>query len=87
MSNTVNVLTIKEWKDKYVAGWKPVINSDTETVEGGYLFLRQDDGTVIGKQTRNVSNRKQAIEFHYGRYLSSLVPPEKTLAQRLSEIA
>ncbi len=62
------MLTKNEWAKKHVVRWEGIRNSDTNTIEGGYLFIRKDDGTVTGKGTRNVSSRSEAIAHHYKLY-------------------
>lgn len=62
------MLSKKEWVKEKVIRWQGVKNCDTHTVEGGYLFVREDDGSVTGLGTRNVSSRAEAIAYHYGLY-------------------
>ena len=62
------MLSKKEWVKEKVIRWQGIRNCDTRTVEGGYLFVREDDGSVTGLGTRNVSSRAEAIAYHYGLY-------------------
>jgi hypothetical protein len=62
-------LTIKEWEKRYVIRWQGVKDCDTHTVEGGYLFVRDDEGGIIGLGTYNASNRKEAVQIHYSEYI------------------
>lgn len=62
------MLSKKEWVKSKVVKWQGIKNCDTRTVEGGYLFIRDDDGSVIGLGTRKVSSRAEAIAYHYGLY-------------------
>lgn len=61
------MLSKKEWSKQRVVKWEGVKNCDTHTVERGYLFLREDDGSITGCSTR-VSSRAEAIAYHYGLY-------------------
>ena len=65
------MLSKKEWSKKYVVKWQGIKNCDTKKVEGGYLFLRDENGEIIGRGTRNVSNRNEAIDYHYGCYIQA----------------
>lgn len=62
------MLSKKEWVKEKVVRWQGIRNCDTCTVEGGYLFVREDDGSVTGLGTRNVSSRAEAVAYHYGLY-------------------
>ena len=62
------MLSKKEWVKEKVIRWQGIRNCDTRTVDGGYLFVREDDGSVTGLGTRNVSSRAEAIAYHYGLY-------------------
>lgn len=70
------MLTLKQWTRDKVVKWRGIRNSDTKTIDGGYLFVRNDDGTVEGLGTRRVSNRKEAIEYHYGQYVEEQTKPQ-----------
>lgn len=63
------MLSKKEWTKAYVVKWEGIKNCDTNAVEGGYLFMRDADGEIVGRGTRNVSSRSEAIDYHYGCYL------------------
>lgn len=66
------MLSKKEWVDKYVYKWKGLMNFDTKTYEGGYLFLWNEERTsATGKSVRNVTNRAQAIAYHYDLYVKA----------------
>ena len=62
------MLSKKEWVKEKVVRWQGIRNCDTRTVDGGYLFVREDDGSVTGLGTRKVSSRAEAIAYHYGLY-------------------
>jgi hypothetical protein len=62
------ILSKREWVKKYVVRWNGIKNCDTHTVEGGYLFLRNDDGSTIGYGGTNVHSRSEAIALYYQRY-------------------
>lgn len=68
------MLSKKDWVKKYVVRWQGIRNCDTHTVEGGYLFVRDDEALgdgVIGLGTRNVSSRAEAIAYHYDLYVEA----------------
>jgi len=68
------MLSKKEWVKEKVVRWQGIKNCDTHTVEGGYLFVRDDEALgdgVIGLGTRNVSSRAEAIAYHYGLYVEA----------------
>lgn len=58
-------MTMREWAKANVVKWRGSWNSDAKCIDGGYLFLRQSDGTSIGRSVSGVSNRAQAIEKYY----------------------
>lgn len=64
------MLSKKEWSKVHVVRWQGIKNSDTKTVEGGYLYLCEEGG-VIGRGTHNVSSRSEAIDYHYGCYIQA----------------
>lgn len=65
------MLSKKEWVNKYVHKWVGIKNCDTRTVEGGYLFLWNDDRTsATGHSERNIKSRSQAVAYHYDLYVS-----------------
>lgn len=66
--NSPSVLSKRDWAKKYVVKFQGIKNSDTKTIEGGYLFMRADDGTITGHGTNNARSRKGAIEYHYNQY-------------------
>jgi hypothetical protein len=64
------MLTKQEWVKKYVYKWKGLMNFDTKTYEGGYLFLWNEEHTVAtGHSERNITSRSQAIAYHYDLYV------------------
>lgn len=90
------MLSKKEWVKEKVVRWQGIRNCDTRTVEGGYLFVREDDGSVTGLGTRNVSSRAEAIGYHYGLYaeaqtnkactgLAPAVAPESSVVSGASQ--
>jgi hypothetical protein len=65
------MLSKKEWSKANVVKWQGIKNCDTKTVDGGYLFLRDEEGGIVGRGTRNVSSRSEAIDYHYGCYIQA----------------
>ena len=53
-------------RDK-LARWQGTRNSDTNTIEGGYLWFYINDAKTeeIGVQIHNVSNRREAIDKYF----------------------
>jgi hypothetical protein len=65
------ILSKKEWAKKYVIRWQGIKNCDTHTVEGGYLFVRNDDGSITGLGGRGVRSRAEAIAQNYDLYVKA----------------
>jgi hypothetical protein len=65
------MLTKQEWIKKYVYKWQGIRNSDTNTVEGGYLFLRNDDGSIVGHSMRNIKSKAGAVTHWYGIFVKA----------------
>jgi hypothetical protein len=64
------MLTKREWVKKYVVKWQGIKNCDTHTVEGGYLWLRNKDGSISGLSERGINSRSKAIDHHYAVYVN-----------------
>jgi hypothetical protein len=65
------MLSKKEWVKKYVVRWQGIKNCDTHTVEGGYLWVRNDDGSITGKSGRGARSRAEAIAKNYQLYVEA----------------